>query len=165
MNTVNGSSDKLVYTRDWYLVGIYLFFFILGLFFVYQTVDFPSFRAPDDVGAARFPLIFASILSLLSLIGIVYTIVKKSSATIPKGMRKAAIGINLNVATLILIPYIGFYLACLLFSCLLMHYLGITNKFRIIMVATGQTIAIYFVFQLFLKVPLPVGILIEKLIY
>lgn len=153
------------FSKDWFLLCVYVFFLFVGLFFAYQSLSFPTFNMSNDVGAARFPLVFALSLSVLSAFGALSTFINPVKSTMPKGIRKASVGIVLNILTLAAIPWLGFYLSCFIFSCSLMMYLGIKNKTRIVIVSIVQSIAIYFVFQLFLHVPLPVGLWIEHIIY
>lgn len=162
-NSENQKSTEI--RKDWFLLSVYVFFLFVGLFFAYQSISFPSFNLSNDVGAARFPLVFSLSLSALSLLGAIYTFTKPVKSSMPKGIGKASVGIGLNILTLAAIPWLGFYISCFIFSCTLMVYLGIKNKARILMVSIAQTIAIYLVFQLFLHVPLPVGQLIEQIIY
>ncbi len=147
---------------DYFTVGIYVFFLLVSVFAIVNALSFPSFTMSNDVGTSRFPIIFSSALGLLCIIGIVQNLINKVSyEVVPNGIGKASIGIGLNILAFVIIPYVGFYISCFLFSIVLMKFLGINEKLKIIIMSTSLVIVIYFVFHVFLNVPLPVGIIFE----
>lgn len=147
---------------DYFLLAIYLFFMFLGIGSAYYAKTFPQFTMSNDVGAAHFPRIFSGALSILCLFGIIKTLfMSDGSLGIPQGINKAIITMILNTIVVFCIPIIGFYLATLIFSILLMILLGITSKTKIIIVSSSLILGIYFIFQMLLKVPLPFGIFFE----
>ncbi|MBE2895919.1 tripartite tricarboxylate transporter TctB family protein [Pasteurellaceae bacterium HPA106] len=150
---------------DYIILSIYIFFLAVASFALYYANTFPDFTMANDIGAARFPLFYATALALLCLIGIGKTLFKPSLtepiSSLPLNIKRAIIAIIFNILTIYLIPIIGFYLASFLFSCVLMLLLGIKSKKNIILTALGITILIYIVFQLLLNVPLPLGIIFE----
>lgn len=147
---------------DYFLLSIYLFFMCLGIMAAYYTKTFPQFTMSNDVGAARFPLIFSGSLSVLCLLRVLKTLfMSNGSLGIPQGINKAIVAMALNAMVVFFIPIIGFYLATFIFSILLMVLLGVTSKTKIMMVSFGVIVGIYVVFQVLLKVPLPLGIFFE----
>ncbi|MFV0447818.1 MAG: tripartite tricarboxylate transporter TctB family protein [Vibrio sp.] len=147
---------------DYLTVGVYVFFLLVSVFAIVSALSFPSFTMSNDVGTSRFPIIFSSALGLLCIIGIVQNLLNKVSYdVVPIGIGKASVGIVLNILAFVIIPYVGFYISCFLFSTVLMKFLGINEKLKIMIMPISLVIAIYFVFHIFLNVPLPIGILFE----
>ncbi|MBE2898497.1 tripartite tricarboxylate transporter TctB family protein [Pasteurellaceae bacterium 20609_3] len=150
---------------DYIILSIYIFFLAIAVFALYYANTFPDFTMANDIGAARFPIFFASALALLCVIGIGKTLFKSSTteaiSSLPLNVKRAIIAIIFNILTIYLIPIIGFYLSSFLFSCALMILLGIKSKINIVLTSLGITILIYVVFQLLLNVPLPLGIIFE----
>ncbi|MDG6896089.1 tripartite tricarboxylate transporter TctB family protein [Volucribacter amazonae] len=148
---------------DYLSIIIYLFLLIIGIGAALHSTTFPTFNLANDVGTARFPLIFSISLSVLCGIGLIRTIFIKNQSThnYLTGLKKAFIAIGLNTITILLIDLIGFYLATFIFSVSIMILLGIKNKYHIILLNLLLILFVYLIFQQLLNVPLPMGQFLE----
>ncbi|MBE2893502.1 tripartite tricarboxylate transporter TctB family protein [Spirabiliibacterium falconis] len=159
------NENHKAYKKDYILLSIYLFLLFVAIFAIYHANTFPDFTMANDIGAARFPIFFATALAILCLIGIFTSLFKKAESfaisSLPLNSRRTIIAILLNIITIYLISIVGFYISAFLFSCSLMILLGVRSKTKIILSSTGLILLIYIVFQLLLNVPLPIGILFE----
>jgi putative tricarboxylic transport membrane protein len=79
----------------------------------------------------------------------------------PLSMRmglRIAINIGLIIVYVILVPILGFFAATGLFLCVSMFYLGIRPAWKILAVTTGTLVVFYSVFEAFLGVLVPHGL-------
>lgn len=130
------------------------------------TGDFPKSMLKADVGAARFPLIHAGALIVLSLILVVDTlrtptIAEESAPVGVAGYAGVALGIIGTAACLVAMEYLGYPLAAALYMAGLMWLMGQRSLLWNPVLAIGITALIDVTFQYALQVPLPVGSLFE----
>ncbi len=72
---------------------------------------------------------------------------------------RIAVFIVLLIAYVATIKPLGYFIATPLFLIGIMGYLRATSMFRIVLIAVGFTGFVYFLFVLFLNLPVPMGIL------
>lgn len=128
---------------------------------------FRSSGLRTDVGPARFPIIYATILIILCGVLIVrnFMSLKKGDydphvAPI-SGVRilLVFIGIVATFVQYLSMDYIGYPLAMAIYLCFLMALMGMRHKILNPVLSIIITAALYFAFDYLLNVPLPVGIL------
>lgn len=151
---------------DYLSLFIYIFFLLIGIGAAIYTKTFPQFNLSNDIGNESFPLIFSISLSILCLLGLLSEIFKKNQQNnitlSTKQLLKTFVAILLNVITVFLIDFIGFYLSSFIFSISIMLLLGIRNIYILVLFNIGLIGFIYFLFQELLNVPLPIGLIFER---
>ncbi|MBP2227793.1 hypothetical protein J2847_001075 [Azospirillum agricola] len=131
-----------------------------------STGDFPKTLLAADVGPARFPVIHASMLIVLSLILIANTlrmptIVDDTPPVGVIGYVGVALGILATAVCLVAMAYVGYALATVVYMAALMWLMGQRSPLWNPVIAVAVTALIYVTFQSALGVPLPVGSLFE----
>lgn len=135
---------------------------LVGSFFYYLTLDFPSIET-DVLGAAFLPKLYSILLIIFGVILITKKLVK--SNTNPEnqeGEFKGFYGLSSMVIVLIyvlLLPYIGFYIATILVMLTLLYFLKVRKILVLLSVSVGVTLFVFILFEKLLKVPLPTGVL------
>jgi len=81
-----------------------------------------------------------------------------AGASKSKGLR-IAVNIGLVTGFVAAVPILGFFTAGIIYLCIHMYYLGIRPVWRIFAVAVGSLIFFYGMFELFLGVLVPHGLL------
>ncbi|MBK1842857.1 tripartite tricarboxylate transporter TctB family protein [Azospirillum sp. YIM B02556] len=133
--------------------------------------DFPTTGLDSDVGPARFPLIYAGVLVVLSAILIIGRLLptrrNRESAAAPSqpgsGFRfvPVAIGIVATAVYIYLISLIGYLPTTVVFLVGMMRLMGQRSWVRTPLLAVGITAFLYLIFLYGLQIPLPVGSLFE----
>lgn len=173
MNQVQSSSHKQSSRLDCkaeILIGSLVSLVAIAAILVSRK--FPSTGLVTDIGSARFPLIYASVLIVLSVILIVrnWRKLRQDGATAEPGCAgeeakprhlRTALGIAATIASLILMPWLGYALVTVVYLSCLMWLMGMRSKWLNPTVALCVTALLYFVFSMGLHVPLPVGSLFE----
>ena len=75
------------------------------------------------------------------------------------GIKKYGLFILLTALYLGFIPYIGFIICNLVFLTVCMLLLGVTRLRLLLILPAGATLGVYLLFQLWMQVPVPQGIL------
>lgn len=133
---------------------------------VSQTVQYPD-------RAAAWPLWMWSLLAFLSCVLLFNSLRSPIGATNAdagptgnddSGIRKSkglriAVNITLVMGFVASVPILGFFTAGIIYLCIHMYYLGIRPIGRIFAVAVGALIFFYGMFELFLGVLVPHGLL------
>ena len=126
------------------------------------SYKFPRTSLETDIGSARFPLIYASILILLCVL----LFWQKLRAAVPSTTADQAadtrplrsfLGVLLSIGCTWLIPIAGYGLSVTLFLTLMMRLLGRLNWGLNLVLAIAIAGVLYAVFSLGLGVPLPKG--------
>lgn len=130
------------------------------------TGDFPKTMLETDVGPARFPIIHAGVLIVLSLILIANTLRMPTVADDAPpvgiaGYAGVAAGILATAACLVAMDYVGYAIATALYMAGLMWLMGQRSPLWNPVIAVGITALIHVTFHTVLQVPLPVGSLFE----
>ena len=133
---------------------------------VSQTVDYPD-------RAAAWPLWMWSLLALLS-VALLFNSLRapvgasdKTGETAGKADpgagkskgRRIATNIALVIGFVSFVPVLGFFTAGIIYLCFHMYYLGIRPIWKIFAVAVGTLIVFWCIFEYFLGVIVPHGIL------
>jgi hypothetical protein len=142
---------------------------IASLFFSHK---FPSTGLATDIGAARFPQIYAGALLVLCAMLISRNLLKgkqlpteapeetAADSEVPS-YRKAFIGIASSVLALAAMPYLGYGVVTVCYLSFLMWLMGMKHKLWNTLLAGLITTTLYFTFSAGLNVPLPLGSLFE----
>lgn len=131
------------------------------------TADFPKSMLATDVGAARFPIIHAGALILLSLILIANTLRAPTAAAEGgppvgvAGYAGVALGMLATAGCIAAMEYVGYGPATAVYMAVIMALMGQRSPLWNPVLAVGVTGLIYAVFHYALLVPLPVGSLFE----
>ncbi|QCB46907.1 tripartite tricarboxylate transporter TctB family protein [Hydrogenophaga sp. PAMC20947] len=123
------------------------------------SYSFPSTSLETDIGSARFPLIYASILMLLCALLFWQKLrapVVNTPAADTRPLR-TLLGVLLSIGCTWLIPIAGYGLSVTLFLTLMMRLLGRLNWWLNGVLAIAIAGVLYAVFSLGLGVPLPKG--------
>lgn len=142
---------------------------IASLFFSYK---FPSTGLATDIGAARFPQIYAVALLVLCALLVGRHLVKSQQppaqeAEAPavqeevRSYGRAFVGIASSVLALAAMPYLGYGVVTSCYLAFLMWLMGMRHKLWNPLLAVLITATLYFTFSAGLNVPLPLGSLFE----
>ncbi len=122
-----------------------------------------SGRGVNSYGPNFFPQAIACLLFLASA-GLIYQALKgRVSASIESinkaGFVKASVTLALAIIYVFAMNFVGFFIATIAFLYAVMFYLG--QRKQIVLTITAFSVAgvIYGIFSVFLKIPLPEGIL------
>jgi len=128
--------------------------------------DFPA-PPPggNDVGAARFPILYAVTLLVLSAILLAQTLAKPLVAAAPPAEKphygRVALGMLLMLGNLLAIGYVGYFPSAFVLLVALMALMGQRSLIWNPVIALATTTVIYLLFDYGLNVPLPLGSLFE----
>ena len=131
--------------------------------------NFPGTGLSTDIGSARFPLIHAVALLILSATLVIQNLRKRkpaaatlSTAGAPApSYLKSFSGIVASVLCLTAMTYVGYAPATAVYLSFLMWLLDMKHKLFNPILAIAITAVLYFTFSSGLNVPLPVGSLFE----
>lgn len=136
---------------------------LVGSFFYYLTLDFPSIET-DVLGAAFLPKLYSILLIIFGVILITKKLVK--SNTNPENQEGEFKGFFYGLSSMVivliyvlLLPYIGFYIATILVMLTLLYFLKVRKILVLLSVSVGVTLFVFILFEKLLKVPLPTGVL------
>jgi hypothetical protein len=142
--------------------GIVLFLFGLGIFLKSLRYPLGSLRAP---GAGLFPLIASTILMIVSGFIVGHSALKKNveEAKSPffqgkEAPKRILLGFSLLLMFRYLFPIIGFAPSAFCFISFLSKFLGHYNWKVSLLISTCSSLGSYFLFQVFLKIQMPLGI-------
>ena len=153
-----------------------LIIILLAIAAIIVSNRFPGTGLATDVGSARFPQIYASVLIALCALLIAgnlmtrnkdeaHPVAPEAALGAPPGdkpdYRKTALGIISSVACLAALPTLGYAMTTTLYLSFLMWLLGMRHRLWTPLLAALITAVLYFTFSAALNVPLPVGSLFE----
>lgn len=130
---------------------------------ILQTMEYPD-------RAAQWPLWMWGLLALCSVVLLFNSVRRPVTAeeaaadavpAVPSPGRALRIAINiaLIIILIVLVPVLGFYTATGLYLCISMYYLGIRPVWKIATVAGSTLIVFYGMFEYFLGVLIPHGLI------
>lgn len=130
---------------------------------IYATLDYPA-------RAAEWPMWMWGILAVMSVILLFNSLrrpaveASAAQAAADDGAKRrlrvrVAINIALVFAYVALVSILGFYVTTGVYLCVHMFYLGIRPMWKILVVAAGTLVALYAMFEYFLGVLIPHGLL------
>lgn len=132
-------------------------FILIAVFFFFDT-----YNLPDD--SQSYPRVLIGVMALLALMIFIKSFISKDSKSWKElfghinWKRFALVGVA-SLLYLFGINILGYFSATILYLFVLLFFLK-ANKRTMIITIPIFTLGIYFVFKMFLKVPLPTGILI-----
>ena len=142
------------------------------------SLNFPTTPIPTDIGAGAFPRLFASILIVLCALLIVSELIRKPVPVKPaQALRKdpatdgeyvaatqeeksyvtPAIGALAMIAYIGLMSWVGYVPLTFLFLVGLIRLMGFSSILFNLLISAAITASLYFLFDVGLQVPLPVG--------
>lgn len=132
---------------------------------IWQTMQYPA-------RAAEWPLWMWGLLAACSVVLLFNSLKAPKTAKLraeadaepaamPSAGRALRITINIGmiIALVVLVSILGFYTATGLYLCVAMYYLGIRPAWKIAVVSAGTLIVFYGVFEAFLGVLVPHGLI------
>lgn len=143
-------------------IGVTVIIYAFTLFFLVMTLELPS-------DAQTYPLCLIGGLLALNTLYLARCLLKARGAGIINDLPEVFAGFQwkqFGVVCLGCVLYMGvmelagFYVASLLYLAGMLVYLGVP-KVHVLLTIAVMTVMIYSVFSLFLKVPLPVGLLFK----
>lgn len=139
-----------------------VFFIVLATLFGIITLGFPD--KGDTVGPGVVPGLWIVGILGLSVFILIRGILGYEEEDPPWGRTgKVAVFIAMTILYLIIMQFIGYYLATVLFLFSGMYYLAYREWKVIISLSAGWILFSYFAFYRLLYVPLPRGLLIERI--
>ncbi|RKD95171.1 tripartite tricarboxylate transporter TctB family protein [Halopiger aswanensis] len=125
-----------------------------GIFVV--TADFP--QGIGETGPAYYPRVLAALLAGFALLQLGWSLKRdgvRSHEIDPAAAKRVVGAFLLVVCYVLLLPWFGFVLTTVGFLAVSMWYSGVRSPLRLAAVAVGLTVLLYYVFVVFLRVPLP----------
>lgn len=133
--------------------------------------DFPTMGGLDtDVGPARFPIIYAGALIVLSAILVISRLLKRDAQAAPAEpqapaeafrFHRVAIGVVATAVYIYLLSLLGYLPTTVVFLIGMMRLMGMRSWVRAPIIAVAVTAFLYLVFLYALQIPLPDGSLFE----
>jgi len=139
-----------------------VFFIELSLAFGIVTLNFPN--RGDEVGPGVVPGLWLIAILIFSALLLTKALLGTEEQDPPWGhLKKVAVFIVMTIIYIIIMQYIGYYLSTVVYLILGMYYLSYRNWIVMISIAGGWVVFSYFAFYRLLYVPLPKGMLIERI--
>ena len=138
---------------------------LLSAGYLHMTLDLPMGEM-DQPGAGVFPLLLAGVLCVASLSALWEGWQTRSTHValdLPRGSDRTRLLklICLLLVYFLAIPWAGFALSSIVFCALMIRLLSTLTWRRSLTYSLAMTAAIYIIFIAVLKVPMPLGVLIE----
>ncbi len=141
---------------------------------IVTSMNFPTTPIPTDIGAGAFPRLFAYILIVLCALLIVSELIRKPAPVKPvqaqvadgeyvaatqeeKSYVTPAIGALAMIAYIGLMSWVGYVPLTFLFLVGLIRLMGFSSILFNLLISAAITASLYFLFDVGLQVPLPVG--------
>lgn len=143
-------------------IGLAAFFIVFAVSIFVSTNEY-AVNSGYDPGAAFWPRLLAVILVLLSVIMVIQTMIgggRSAEQTQPVDfkaprMKRVYIMIGVFAGFTVLLVYLGFIIASLLFIPSVMFLLGERKALNIILTSLLLTGSVYFLFTVLLRITLP----------
>jgi putative tricarboxylic transport membrane protein len=136
-----------------------IFFLIVGIWFLVNSLFLTGTQNPMDVGPAAFPILSSIGIILASLFYMIREVRKKNGKSSEKitisNRFKVYISMFLLVVYILIIQFAGYYIASIVFIPLFLYIVGVKNILKLIPVSAGFILFVYVVFDLLLEVPMP----------
>ena len=131
----------------------------ISAFVYYSTLSFQVGKLSGSVGPASIPRLWAILLALFSVWQIIKNVKEKKDDVKSSKLYKTLGLIFLMAMYLVIVNYIGYYIATGLFLVAGMIWMNYKNYIVIILTTGGFLLMSYYVIQMLLQVPLPNGLL------
>jgi putative tricarboxylic transport membrane protein len=136
-----------------------IFFLIVGIWFLVNSLFLTGTQNSMDVGPAAFPTLSSIGIILASLFYMIREVRKKNGQSSEKitisNRFKVYISMILLVVYILIIQLAGYYIASVVFIPLFLYIVGVKNILKLIPVSAGFILFVYVVFDLLLEVPMP----------
>lgn len=136
---------------------------VAAAYFFYYAGTFRAMTGQKDIGPSAFPWAVCVALAVCGIILILRELKKNDSTPISLFSRKFAVGLAAVVVYFILLPHLGFILDSVWIVGVMVLILlnePLKKAWPLALgVTLGAPIVLYLIFGVFLKVPLPNGIL------
>ncbi len=138
--------------------GLFLLVLGIGVFLVSFTYPIGTLRTP---GGGFFPLLASILLMALAGVITIQAFMKKQGETTQpffsgkEALKRVLIGLVTLLGFRYLLPFIGFGFSAFLFVLFLAKYLGHYNWKVSLLFSALTAVAAYYLFQVWLKVPMP----------
>ena len=144
-------------------IGVVAFFYLVSAYFYSQTIKLPA----SSQTYPRFTVVLVFGLTTLYLIQMIVRAVKNGTESGAEDFKdfqplQFFFCFAATIVYLVLINYFGFYIATAIFMIVTLLFLRVKPLATLISVAVIMAL-IYFAFQKFLGVRLPVGVVIKAL--
>jgi glycerol uptake facilitator-like aquaporin len=120
-------------------------------------------KGVSEYGPNFFPQLMASLLFITSILLIVNAFRGKSQTDLEgihlSGLIRSGASVVISIIYLIIMQFLGFFTATLIFLYVMMTYLGQKGQLKRIISTLAVSVVIYAIFNNFLKIPMPMGIL------
>jgi len=139
-----------------------VFFIELALAFGIVTINFPD--KGDEVGPGVVPGLWLISILIFSTLLLFRVFMGNEEKDPPRGhLGKVAVFVVMTILYIVVMQFIGYYLTTVIYLILGMYYLSYRNWIVMISIAGGWIVFSYFAFYRLLYVPLPKGMLIERI--
>lgn len=122
------------------------------------TADFPA--GPGETGPDFYPRVIAILIAFFALVQLGHSLLEGEQLTHELSLEvtmRVVGAFALVVAYVWLLPRLGFVLGTVAFLVVAMAYSGVRSYVRMAFVSVGLTLGLYYVFVVFLRIPLPEG--------
>lgn len=137
------------------IIGSALWLLLAGAVFV-VSAGFPA--GPSLTSPALYPRVIAGLIAFFALVQLgrtIYTDTQRSHELTAAATKQVVGAVLLVVAYVFLLPWLGFVTATVLFLVAGMLYSGARSPLWIGSIALGLTLLLYYIFAVFLRIPLP----------
>lgn len=136
---------------------------LVGSFFYYLTLDFSEIET-DILGASFLPRLYSVLLIIFGVILITKKIIKsdtdrKNQSGEFKGFIYGLSSMVIVFVYILILPYIGFYVATILIMLILLYFLKVRKVYILLSVSIGVALFVFVLFEKLLKVPISTGFL------
>lgn len=134
--------------------------FIVGIFIYYLSLKFElPYSTANDLGPDFFPKILSVLLCVLSLV-LLFRKSKAEDKNNQMEIKKSVLIVFCFGIYIVGIVYIGYLVATILFSLVILNFLKISNKKQKYLFSVFFPLVLYGLFTYLFKVVLPTGVLI-----
>ena len=142
-------------------IAVAAFFFVLGAIVVWDSVRLGAKWADDGPQAGYFPFYIGLIVCISALVNLALALVNQRDAGrsfVEVGQLKLVLSVLVPTAVYVgLIGWLGIYVASALFVGFFMRWLGRYPWWKLVAVATGNSVFFFVIFEFWFKIPLPKG--------
>ena len=119
-------------------------------------------KGVSEYGPNFFPQLMAFLLFVTSILLIVNALRGKSQTDLEgihmSGLIRSGISVVISIIYLIIMQFLGFFTATVIFLYVMMTFLGQKGQVKRIISTLAVSAVIYAIFNNFLKIPMPMGI-------
>lgn len=146
-----------------------IIFILVSIVFFFETTNFPNKSSEGDVGPDLWPRVLLTIIILLSIVLIIFSIKERMSQKDTKQpfvlaeykpLLKSIVGITVSFLFILTFNFVGFFITTTILYVVLGALMSkeLKNKWLILVEAVVTVAICYLVFDVVLKVDLPQGL-------